>query len=390
MISILAVIYIVFISLGLPDSLFGVAWPVVHLDFGVAESFASSYSIITGVCTGGSSFVAGWLLRKFGTPNVTFVSILMTVAGLIGTSFSGNIWVMMFFSVILGYGAGAIDTGLNDYVSNHYEARHMNWLHCFWGIGVTASPMIMSLFLTGETGSWRMGYRVVAAIQLFIAVIVLFSLKKWKSLDDRSIYEKTEDKSGEKVRVFSVKGVPTSILSLGFYCSMEFTIGTWGATYIVNTLALSPDAAAKWVSAYYGGIMLGRFVAGFISMKFDDNFLIRCGLAISCVGFVMLALPIGTASLCGFALIGFGFGPVFPSVLHSIPSRFGSKISADITGFHMGGTYAVGFGAQLAFGYIASATTFKIMPYVLATLCVLAFMMNETTISKLKRLKKES
>lgn len=388
MISILAVIYIVFISLGLPDSLFGVAWPVVHVDFGVAESFASSYSIITGICTGGSSFVAGRLLRKFGTPNVTFVSILMTVAGLIGTSFSNNIWVMMFFSVVLGYGAGAIDTGLNDYVSNHYEARHMNWLHCFWGIGVTASPMIMSMFLTGESGSWRMGYRVVAAIQLFIATIVLFSLKKWKSYDDRSIYIKNEEESSEKVRIFSIKGVPTSILSLGFYCSMEFTIGTWGATYIVNTLALSPDVAAKWVSVYFGGIMLGRLVAGFVSMKANDNFLIRCGLAISCVGFVILALPIGTASLCGFGLIGFGFGPVFPSVLHSVPSRFGSKLSADITGFHMGGAYGVGFAMQLSFGYLASATTFKIMPYVLMGFCALAILMNETTIAKLKKLQK--
>ncbi|MDD6021743.1 MAG: MFS transporter [Oscillospiraceae bacterium] len=384
MLSILAVIYIVFISLGLPDSLFGVAWPVVHLDFGIAENFASAYSIITGVCTGGASFVAGKLLRKFGTPNVTFVSILMTVIGLIGTSFSGNIWVMMLFSVVLGYGAGAIDTGLNNYVSNHYAARHMNWLHCFWGIGVTVSPMIMSLFLKGETGSWRMGYRVIAAIQLFIALIVLVFLKKWKSLDDRSIYAETDDSDTEKVRIFSIKGVPTSILSLGFYCAMEFTVGTWGASYIVNTCALPPDAAAKWISAYYGGIMLGRLVAGFVSIKASDNFLIRCGLAISCVGFVLLALPLGTFSLCGFALIGFGFGPVFPSVLHSVPERFGSKLSADITGYHMGGAYAVGFAAQLVFGYTATATTFRIMPFVLAALCVCAFMMNEMTLSKLK------
>lgn len=390
MISILAVIYIVFISLGLPDSLFGVAWPVVHLDFGIAESFASSYSIITGICTGGSSFLAGRLLRKFGTPTVTFVSILMTVVGLIGTSFSNNIWVMMIFSVILGYGAGAIDTGLNDYVSNHYEAKHMNWLHCFWGVGVTASPMIMSLFLTGETGSWRMGYRVVAAIQLFIATIVLFALKKWKTFDDRSIYAQSENKSTEKGGTFSKKGIITSILSLGFYCSMEFTIGTWGATYIVNTLALSPDVAAKWVSVYYGGIMLGRFVAGFVSMKATDDFMIRCGLAIALVGFVILALPFGTPSLIGFGLIGFGFGPVFPSVLHSVPSRFGSELSADITGYHMGGAYAVGFAFQLAFGYLASATTFKIMPYLLLVLGALAITMNEITLSKIKKTERVS
>lgn len=385
MLVILAVIYIVFISLGLPDSLFGVAWPVVHLEFGIPETFASAYSIITGVCTGGAGFLAGKLLRKFGTPNVTLVSILMTVVGLVGTSFSNNIWVMMFFSVVLGYGAGAIDTGLNDYVSNHYEARHMNWLHCFWGIGVTVSPMIMSLFLKGETGSWRTGYRVVATIQLVIAMIVVFALKKWKTFDDRSIYAQSENNKSEKGGVFSKKGVIPSILTLGFYCSMEFTIGTWGASYIVNTLALSPDIAAKWVSVYYGGIMLGRFVAGFVSMKATDDFMIRGGLIIALVGFVILALPLGTASLVGFGLIGFGFGPVFPSVLHSVPARFGSEISADITGYHMGGAYAVGYAFQLSFGFVASATTFKIMPYLLMALGALAITMNETALRKIKK-----
>ena len=169
----LIVIYIVFISLGLPDSLFGVAWPVVHLEFGIHQGFASVYGIVTGVCTGGASFVAGWLLRKFGTGKVTFFSILLTVAGLVATSFAPNIVVMMICSVVMGYGAGAIDTGLNNYVALHYEARHMNWLHCCWGLGVTISPIIMSQFLGGETGSWRNGYRIVALLQLSITVIIL-------------------------------------------------------------------------------------------------------------------------------------------------------------------------------------------------------------------------
>ena len=189
MILLLIIIYIVFISLGLPDSLFGVTWPVVHLDFGLHESYASLYSIVTAVCTGGVSFVSGRLIRKFGTGKVTFFSTLLTVAGLIGISFSPNLYVMMFFSVILGYGAGAIDTGLNNFVSLHYKAQHMNWLHCFWGIGVTVSPMIMSQFLTGETGSWRNGYRVVALIQFVIAMLVLFTLSKWKGLEGDSSAE---------------------------------------------------------------------------------------------------------------------------------------------------------------------------------------------------------
>ena len=332
MLLLLIVIYIVFISLGLPDSLFGVSWPVVHTEFGVAESFASVYSIVTAVCTGGVSFVSGKLIRKFGTSKVTFVSILVTALGLLGISVAPNIAVMMIFSVILGYGAGAIDTGLNNFVSLHYKAQHMNWLHCFWGVGVTVSPMIMSKFLTGEAGAWRGGYRVVALLQLIIALIVLCTLPKWKGLETSG--EDAAEEKGDKgfFDILKIKGVITGILSLGLYCSMEFLLGTWGATYIVNTLALSPDTAAMWVSLYYGGIMLGRMISGFVSMKLSDNQLIRCGIAVAFIGIIILALPIGSASLAGLLLIGVGFGPIFPGVLHAVPARFGKKYSADITG----------------------------------------------------------
>lgn len=385
MILLLAVIYIVFISLGLPDSLFGVAWPVVHTEFGVAESFASVYSIVIGVCTGGVSFVSGKLIRKFGTAKVTLFSILLTAAGLLGMSISPNLYVMMIFSVIMGYGAGAIDTGLNNFVSLHYKTQHMNWLHCFWGVGVTVSPMIMSQFLTGEEGSWRGGYVVVAVLQLIIALIVLCTLPRWRGLETAG--ESEEEEKGDKgfFDILKIKGVITGILSLGLYCSMEFLLGTWGATYIVNTLALSPDTAAMWVSLYYGGIMLGRMISGFVSMKLSDNQLIRCGIAVAFAGIVVLALPIGNASLIGLLLIGTGFGPIFPSVLHSVPGRFGKKYSADITGYHMGGAYAIGFGVQLIYGYVASATTFKITPFLLVALCIGVFLANEKTISTVKK-----
>ena len=173
MMTVLVVIYVVFISLGLPDSLLGVAWPVLHGELNVPESFASVFSIIVGVCTGGVSFVAGTLIRKFGTARVTLASIFITALGLVGISFAPNIAVMIMFSVILGYGAGAIDTGVNNFVSLHYNASHMNFLHCFWGVGVTVSPMIMSLFLDGEQGSWRNGYRVVALLQVIISLSVI-------------------------------------------------------------------------------------------------------------------------------------------------------------------------------------------------------------------------
>ncbi len=387
MLLILAVIYIVFISLGLPDSLFGVAWPVVHNEFGVSESFASVYSIIISICTGGVSFVSGRLIRKFGTSKVTFVSILLTAFGLIGISFSPNIVLMMLFSVILGYGAGAIDTGLNNFVSLHYKAQHMNWLHCFWGVGVTVSPLIMSLFLGDDGSQWRKGYIVVALLQLLIGFIVLLSLKKWRGIEKSVESTDTEEgKSDAKILdILKIKGVLTSIASLGLYCSMEFLLGTWGATYAVNVFALSPDEAAKWVSLYYGGIMLGRMLSGFISMKISDKNLIRGGIVVAFLGIAVMALPLGKISMVGLILIGIGFGPVFPSVLHSVPERFGSTYSADITGYHMGGAYAIGFTVQMIYGYIASYTSFKITPFVLVALCLGLWALNETTLKKVRK-----
>ncbi len=388
MITILIVIYVVFISLGLPDSLLGVAWPVLHGELNVPESFASVMSIIIGICTGGVSFVSGTLIRKFGTARVTLASIFVTALGLVGISFSPNIVLMIIFSIILGYGAGAIDTGVNNFVSLHYNASHMNFLHCFWGVGVTVSPMIMSLFLGGSEGSWRNGYRVVALLQVLIALSVVAVLRKWLNAE-KSKAESTAEEDGEKeekgfFEIMKIKGVPVSILSLGLYCSMEFICGTWGATYIVNVFGLDPSVAAKWVSVYFGGIMLGRLVSGFVATRVGDNRLIKIGIAFSLIGIAVLLLPIGKASLVGFLVMGFGFGPVFPSVLHNIPERFGVKYSADITGFHMGGAYAIGFTSQLLYGFTATATTFKITGFVLLALCAGLFLANMTALNKIK------
>lgn len=387
MTALLIVIYIVFVSLGLPDSLFGAAWPVTHLDLGVSESFASYYGVITGVCTGGVSFIAGKMLRKFGTAKVTLVSTFLTAAALVGISFSPNIIVMMIFTVILGYGAGAIDTGLNNFVSLHYEARHMNWLHCCWGLGVTISPLIMSAFLSEELSSWRMGYRIVALLQLSITLIIFLSVKKWDKVEKSIKQEETTAEAGSAklFDLLKIKGVMTSILSMGLYCGMEFSIGTWGATYAVNIFLIPPDEAAQWISLYFGGIMLGRIIAGFASMKLNDKALIRAGIITSLLGIIVFALPLGKLSLIGFILIGTGFGPIFPSILHSVPDRFGSTYSADLTGYHMGGAYGIGFAIQLIFGYAATLITFKIMPFVLLALCAGVYLANEITLKKIRK-----
>lgn len=384
MTALLIVIYIAFVSLGFPDSLFGVTWPVVHVEFGLPESFGSVYSVVTAVSTGGIAFIAGPLLRKFGTGKVTFFSTLLTALGLIGISLSPNIVVMMICTIIMGYGAGAIDTGLNNFVSLHYKAKHMNWLHCCWGLGVTVSPIIMSAFLGGDS-TWRNGYRIVALIQFAIALIILASLKKW-NIQPKKLAEEAPKEIVKKsfFDLLKEKGMITSILSLGLYCAGEFTIGTWGATYAVNVLAVSPDEAAKWISLYFGGIMASRIVAGFLSEKLSDNTLVMGGTALATVGMVVLLLPIGKSALVGLLLIGMGYGPVFPSVLHSVPSRFGTDYSADITGYHMSGAYGIGFAVQFAYGYIASATTFAITPFVLFALALGIIASTVVTLKKLK------
>lgn len=382
----LIVIYISFISLGLPDSLFGVSWPVVHMEFGTAESFASIYTVIIGVCTGGVSFIAGKVIRKFGTGRVTFFSTLLTAVGLFGISFSPNIVVMMICSIILGYGAGAIDTGLNSYVSLHYKAKHMNWLHCFWGMGVAISPMIMSAFLGEGEGAWRTGYRVVAMLQLLIALFVLTSLKKWNQ--DAVAQTQQEERSEATMgQLFRAKGLVTSILSLGLYCSAEYVIGTWGATYAVNVHSIAPEIAARWVSLYYGGIMVGRMICGFLPDAVTDNQRIRYGVALSVLGMVILLLPFKSVSLAGLLLIGIGFGPIFPAVIHSVPARFGATYSADLTGYHMGGAFGIGYAVQMIFGYLAVATGYSIMPAVLILLLGGVFLCNAMTLRKVGQTK---
>ena len=382
----LIVIYIAFISLGLPDSLFGVSWPVLHVEFGIAESFASVYTIVTAICTGGVSFVAGRVIRKFGTGKVTFFSTLLTAIGLVGISFAPNIVVMIIFAIILGYGAGAIDTGLNSYVSLHYKAKYLNWLHCFWGMGVAISPMIMSGFLGAGEGQWRNGYRVVALLQLAIAMIILATLKKW----DHAVEQEQRDSAKADMsmgQLFRLKGLPTSILSLGLYCGAEYLIGTWGATYAVHEFDLAPEVAAKWVSLYYGGIMLGRIITGFVPERIGDDLRVKCGVLISLAGIVFLALPVGDIALAGLLLIGIGFGPVFPAVIHSVPDRFGSTYSADLTGYHMGGAFTMGYIAQLSFGYVAVLTGYGILPFILLGMILGVYILHGITIRILRSVK---
>lgn len=410
MILVLIVIYIAFIALGLPDSLFGTAWPLMHTEFGVAEGFASIYTIICSSGTAITSFFTGKLIRKFGTGLVTFVSVMLTAVGLIGISFAPSLWAMIPFSIIMGIGAGAVDSGLNNFVSLHYKPWHMSWLHCFWGVGVTVSPLIMAYFL--KDSNWRGGYSTVGIIQFCIVAIILISLPLWKNIEKRDTVkmsdlsvkvpsennceiQATNDEtdiinndtteadsavSCEKPKdlgVFSIiksRGVFLAMLALGLYCAMEFTLGLWGASYLINTNTVETAAkAATWVSLYFGGIMVGRFITGFLTMKFSDNALILGGVVFAVFGGLFLLIPNTAIAPVGLVLIGIGFGPIFPCSIHATSKRFGIKYSADITGFQMFFAYFMAFIIQTSFGFIASATTFKLLPYLLFILSILLF-----------------
>ncbi|MBO5773945.1 MAG: MFS transporter, partial [Clostridia bacterium] len=364
---------------------------LAHVDFGLPESFGSIYSVIIAVCAGGVSFFAGPLIKKFGTGIVTAVSVVMTAVGLLIISFAPNVYVMMLGSIISGLGGGAIDTGLNNFVSLRYKAIHMNWLHCFWGVGVTISPIIMSVFL--KDGSWQGGYRTVSYVQFGISALVFLSLILWRKYDKKeTVSEETATETNEIKESVSIKkillspGVITGILSLGFYCAVEFIMGTWGASYLINSRGMSADKAAQMVAFYYGGIMLGRFLSGILSLKIGDKHLMRGGVVILLLGVVMLAIPNAITLYIGMIMIGVGCGPIFPATLHAIPERFGVDASAYLTGYHMGGAYTVGFAMQVIFGYVAPATTFAIMPYVLIAFTVIMLAMVEVTNKKAKEI----
>lgn len=393
----LIIIYLTFISLGLPDSLFGVSWPIMHINFNLDIGYASLITVLIGLGTVWTSLFAGKLIRKFGTGIVTTVSILLTIIGLIGISFSPNIYIMIGFAIVLGIGAGAIDAALNDYVAKNYKPQHMNWLHSFWGIGVTTSPIIMSRFLVNE--NWRGGYRTIALIQTVIFIFAFLAYPLWKKVANKkatmpqlhmdntveSIISQTKkDDIKEKFRPTKVRGLSLVLAMLACYCAIEMIVGVWGATFLISTKNIVASKAALWVSLYFGGITLGRILSGFLAIKLSDKTLIRCGMSVVFCGTICLALPFVNTTLIGLMLIGLGCAPIFPCTIHATKYRFGSAFSADVIGFQMAAAYVGGGLLQPLFGLVASKTTFVILPFVLLGLIVIQIILIETLNNKLK------
>jgi fucose permease len=378
----LVVIYIAFISLGLPDGMLGVAWPIMHAQLGVPVSAAGGVAIIVSSGTIISSLVSGRVLKRFGTGKVTFISVAMTAIALLGISIAPSLFWIVLMGIPLGLGAGSVDAGLNDYVSKNYAAKHMNWLHCFWGIGAMAGPLIISQYIVRDL-SWRNGYLTVAIVQFALVALLFFALPLWDKVAALVAHGAGEGEmegqhapfAGGLLAPLRIPGLKPVLLTFFFYCGIEATIGLWGGSYLVQIKGLELATAALWVSLYFGAITLGRFLSGFVAIRVSSKDLIRYGEILILVGVALFVLPLPAwAGLASFILIGLGCAPIFPAMLHETPARFGREAAQHVMGFQMAVAY---IGATLLapiFGLIASSTTFAIMPlFLLAYIAIMLY-----------------
>jgi fucose permease len=374
-ILLLILIYLSFISLGLPDSLLGSAWPSMYGTLNVPLSYAGIISMIIASGTVISSMFSARILRRFGTGIVAAVSVLMTAAALIGFSISHSFLLLCICAVPLGLGAGSIDTALNNYVALHYKARHMSWLHCFWGIGASAGPIIMSFYLI-NSNSWNSGYRTIGIIQFCLVLLLFISLPLWKK--NKSETDSAKNKPHKFSKLFSIAGVKEVLVTFFCYCSIETITGLWGASYLVIEKGITPEIAARWISLYYIGITFGRFISGFITMKLTNRQMVRLGQIIIGAGIIVLVLPFENALLLpGLFLIGLGCAPVFPSLLHETPVNFGAEYSQSIMGIQMACAYIGTTIMPPVFGWLASLLSFNIFPVFLGLILVIKILMFE-------------
>ena len=369
----LVIIYLAFISLGLPDSMLGAAWPVAYAQLGAPISYAGLVSIGITFGTVISSLVSVRVIRRFGTGGVTAACVLLTASALLAISFTHSFVVLMLLAIPLGLGGGAIDAALNNYVALHYKASHMSFLHSFWGVGATISPLIMSHFLK-LNGNWQGGYRTVSIIQLSLALVMFVTLPLWGKVSHASPEEllggpiEIDNKAAIKKR-----GAVFAVLSFFFYCAAEASVGLWAATYFVSVRGVEASIAASWGSLFFFGIMGGRMISGLLAMRVKERTLINIGLMLAVFGALLLALPLPQVfSLAGILLFGLGCAPVFPNLIHITPRRFGAKYSQAIIGLQMAAAYV---GATLmppVVGWAGQALGFGWLPYYL--LVCLAFL----------------
>lgn len=356
----LSLIYLAFISLGLPDSLLGSAWPTVYPAIGVS---LSSMGLITMVISGSticSSLLSERMVNRFGTRAVVICSVALTALALFGFSTVTKFWMFLLWAIPYGLGAGGVDAALNNYVALHYNARHMSWLHCFWGVGTIISPAIMSYAL--RTASWHMGYRIVAVLQLVIAVILLVTARAWELYPDRPTA------GGEKTApvgirgALSIRGVAPMLLGFFCYCAAESTVMQWISSYMVQVHLTPEQTAAALASLFFLGMTVGRFLSGFIATAVGDRRMIPLGTAVALLGVALLAFGSETVRLTGLVILGLGCAPIYPAIIHATPTTFGEKNSQAIIGIQMAFAYTGSTFMPPLFGLIAQYVSMKLMP----------------------------
>lgn len=374
----LAIIYLSFISLGLPDSLLGSAWPSIYPELNVPVSYAGWISMTIAAMTVVSSLLSDRLNRKLGTGKVTAISVAMTAAALFGFSISHSYWQLILWAIPYGLGAGSVDSALNNYVALHYESRHMSWLHCMWGIGCATGPYVMGYALTHNLG-WNMGYRIISIFQIVLSLILFLSLPLWKQ------NEKTEENENGKdtgpISLFEVLRIPGSkeiMMSFLAYCAIEQTAGLWASSYLNLFKGIPAETAASYAGMFFIGITLGRAASGFLTMKFNDRQMVRMGQALIALGILVMLLPLGnTLSLAGLIIIGLGCAPIYPCLIHSTPAHFGAERSQAIIGMQMASAYVGTCLMPPLFGQIAQHVSIALLPWYLAGFLVILVWMHE-------------
>ena len=373
----LAVIYLIFVSLGLPDSLLGSGWPVMQADFGVPSSWAGYVSMTISFMTIISALLSPWLVRKLHTKWIVIISIFLTVAGLLGFSLSARYRMLFLFAVPYGLGAGAIDASVNRYVADHYSSSVMSFLHCFYGVGAVISPFIMSLAL--KTARWNEGYRWTAYLQAAFLLICVLSLPLWKKNEET---EKEETQSSAGIaETLRVPGVLLTLAAFFAYCAGEATCFLWVPSFFAGTRpGLSDQTVASFGSLIFGGLMAGRLISGFVADRLGDRRMIRLGIALEAAGILLVSLPARhyAVTAAGFLVIGTGMGPIYPAIQHMAPSNFGKRHTAAVIGLQMASAYIGSTFMPLVFGVLQQVLGIGILPVFLTVFLVLNIGLLET------------
>ena len=371
--ALLAIIYLSFISLGLPDALLGAAWPVMYTPFGVPVSYAGVISMIIAAGTVVSSLQSDRLTRRLGTGKVTAISVAISAAALLGFSCSNSFLALCLWAVPYGLAAGSVDASINNYVALHYSSRHMSWLHCMWGIGASTGPYIMSFALTNGH-FWHSGYRWVGLFQIGLTAILFLSLPLWKT-QTNSVFS-VSGKALSLPEIVAIPGAKEIMVAFLCYCALESTASLWASSYLMLHRGVDPETAAGFGSLFYLGITVGRAVSGVIAGFFNDTQMIRLGQALVILGALAMLLPLGTGvALAGLIVMGFGCAPIYPCIIHSTPEHFGADRSQALIGVQMASAYTGTCLMPPLFGLLANHVSIALLPLFLLALTALMAVM---------------